>query len=107
MGEHIKLHPEKDNQEFVVEFDFLGKDSIRYTNNVPVEKRVFKNLEIFKEGKQAGDDLFDRLSTTSLNKFLGELMPGLSAKVFRTYNASITLQEQLSELTDPESNVSA
>ena len=35
-----ELHPEKDDQEYVVEFDFLGKDSIRYTNNVPVEKRV-------------------------------------------------------------------
>lgn len=27
-------------------------------------------------------------------------MPGLSAKVFRTYNASITLQEQLDKLTN-------
>lgn len=38
--EHIKLHPELDGQEYVVEFDFLGKDSIRYYNKVPVEKRV-------------------------------------------------------------------
>ena len=38
--EHINLYPEKDGQEFVVEFDFLGKDSIRYYNKVPVEKRV-------------------------------------------------------------------
>ena len=38
--EHIKLHDEKDGKEFVVEFDFLGKDSIRYQNAVPVEKRV-------------------------------------------------------------------
>lgn len=38
--EHIKLHPEMDGQEYVVEFDFLGKDSIRYYNKVPVEKRV-------------------------------------------------------------------
>lgn len=38
--EHIKLYPEIDGQEFVVEFDFLGKDSIRYYNKVPVEKRV-------------------------------------------------------------------
>lgn len=38
--EHIKLYPEMDGQEFVVEFDFLGKDSIRYYNKVPVEKRV-------------------------------------------------------------------
>ncbi|XP_065674843.1 DNA topoisomerase I, mitochondrial isoform X2 [Hydra vulgaris] len=105
--EHITLHPEKDGQENVVEFDFLGKDSIRYTNSVPVEKRVFKNLQLFMQGKQAGDDLFDRLSTTSLNKFLGELMPGLSAKVFRTYNASITLQQQLNELTEEGASVTA
>jgi len=105
--EHIKLHPEKDDQEYVVEFDFLGKDSIRYTNNVPVEKRVFKNLELFMDNKQAGDDLFDRLTTVSLNKFLGEQMPGLSAKVFRTFNASSTLQAQLDELTDPEGSVTA
>lgn len=38
--EHITLHEELDGQEYVVEFDFLGKDSIRYYNKVPVEKRV-------------------------------------------------------------------
>ena len=35
-----ELHKELDDQENVVEFDFLGKDSIRYQNKVPVEKRV-------------------------------------------------------------------
>lgn len=105
--EHITLHAEKDDQEYVVEFDFLGKDSIRYTNNVPVEKRVYKNLELFMQNKEAGDDLFDRLQTPMLNKFLGEQMPGLTAKVFRTFNASTTLQQQLDELTDPEGNVTA
>lgn len=37
--------------------------------------------------------------TSILNKHLQELMDGLTAKVFRTYNASITLQQQLKELT--------
>jgi len=105
--EHIKLYSEKDGEEYVVEFDFLGKDSIRYTNSVPVEKRVYKNLELFKQNKQPGDDLFDRLNTGSLNKFLGEQMPGLTAKVFRTYNASNTLQQQLDTLTEPDANVTA
>lgn len=105
--EHIKLSPEKDGQEFVVEFDFLGKDSIRYYNQVPVEKRVFKNLQLFMDGKQPEDDLFDRLNTAILNKHLQELMDGLTAKVFRTYNASITLQQQLKELTSPDENVPA
>nr|XP_048697764.1 DNA topoisomerase I, mitochondrial isoform X1 [Caretta caretta] len=105
--EHIKLHPELDGQEHVVEFDFLGKDSIRYYNKVPVEKPVFKNLQLFMENKDPGDDLFDRLNTTVLNKHLQDLMDGLTAKVFRTYNASITLQEQLKALTDAEDNVAA
>ena len=51
-----------DGKECVVEFDFLGKDSIRYQNSVPVEKRVFKNLQMFMENKQPEDDLFDRLN---------------------------------------------
>uniref|UniRef100_A0AAR2LN67 DNA topoisomerase I n=1 Tax=Pygocentrus nattereri TaxID=42514 RepID=A0AAR2LN67_PYGNA len=105
--EHIKLYPELDGQDYVVEFDFLGKDSIRYYNKIPVEKRVFKNLQLFLENKQPEDDLFDRLNTSILNKHLQELMDGLTAKVFRTYNASITLQQQLKELTTSEDNVPA
>nr|XP_034825713.1 DNA topoisomerase I, mitochondrial isoform X2 [Maniola hyperantus] len=103
--EHIELHKEKDGKEYVVVFDFLGKDSIRYYNEVPVEKRVFKNLEHFMENKKDSDDLFDRLTTQTLNEHLKELMPGLTAKVFRTYNASITLQRQLDELTDPDASL--
>ncbi|PAV83786.1 hypothetical protein WR25_22946 [Diploscapter pachys] len=103
--EHIKLHDEHDGKEYVVEFDFLGKDSIRYHNFVHVEKRVYKNLKIFMENKNGSDDLFDRLDTAMLNEHLRQLMDGLTAKVFRTYNASITLQEQLAKLTNPDENV--
>lgn len=98
--EHVQLHKQLNGKENVVVFDFLGKDSIRYYNEVEVEKRVFKNLELFMENKKGGDDLFDRLNTQVLNEHLKELMDGLTAKVFRTYNASITLQNQLSLLTD-------
>ncbi|XP_077595957.1 DNA topoisomerase I, mitochondrial [Stigmatopora nigra] len=98
--EHITLHEKLDGQEFVVEFDFLGKDSIRYYNKVPVTRRVFKNLERFMQNKDPVDELFDRLNTMKLNRHLSSLMPGLTAKVFRTFNASITLQQQLKELTN-------
>uniref|UniRef100_A0AC35TTJ7 DNA topoisomerase I n=1 Tax=Rhabditophanes sp. KR3021 TaxID=114890 RepID=A0AC35TTJ7_9BILA len=97
--EHIKLHDEKDGKSYVVEFDFLGKDSIRYQNEVPVEKTVFKNLKIFMQQKEGSDDLFDRLDTSTLNSHLSTLMPGLTVKVFRTYNASFTLQDQLNKLS--------
>uniref|UniRef100_UPI00358FEAEB DNA topoisomerase I, mitochondrial-like n=1 Tax=Myxine glutinosa TaxID=7769 RepID=UPI00358FEAEB len=103
--EHITLHTILDKQKYMVEFDFLGKDSIRYYNNVPVDKQVFKNLGRFMDGKQPDDDLFDRLNTGMVNKHLQELMDGLTAKVFRTYNASTTLQQQLKELTNPSEGI--
>ncbi|KAI9053751.1 hypothetical protein LZ554_002702 [Drepanopeziza brunnea f. sp. 'monogermtubi'] len=92
--EHITLKPPN-----IVIFDFLGKDSIRYYDEVAVEDKVFKNLKLFKKPpKQEGDDIFDRLTTTQLNKHLTSYMPGLSAKVFRTYNASWTMSKTLQAL---------
>ena len=46
----------------MIEFDFLGKDSIRYFNRVPVDRQVFKNVRHFMKDKNGGDDLFDRLT---------------------------------------------
>ena len=62
--EHIKLHDELDGKNFVVNFDFLGKDSIQYKNSVEVDKRVFKNLQLFVKNKNPDDDLFDRLNVS-------------------------------------------
>ncbi|KAK4575965.1 hypothetical protein RGQ29_026785 [Quercus rubra] len=82
-----------------LEFNFLGKDSIRYENKVEVELPVYKAIKQFQTGKRGSDDLFDMLDTNKLNAHLKELMPGLTAKVFRTYNASITLDEMLNRGT--------
>ena len=106
--EHVTLElPNK------VIFDFLGKDSMRFHQEVEVDTQVFKNIKIFKQDKSVGDELFDRLNvstfpvvpgsvhvtdrdqTLGLNAYLSKQMKGLSAKVFRTYNASWTFQIQL------------
>jgi DNA topoisomerase-1 len=93
--EHITLSPPNK-----VVFDFLGKDSIRFYDEVEVDPQVFKNLKIFKRApKREGDEIFDRLTTSSLNKHLSNYMPGLTAKVFRTYNASFTMATLLKEMT--------
>lgn len=42
--EHITLHEQLDGNECVVEFDFLGKDCIRYYNKVPVIKKVKEEM---------------------------------------------------------------
>lgn len=85
-----------------IRFDFLGKDSIRYENAVEVEEAVYKNIESFIKVDGAGrrktgnDQLFDEFDAQDLNVRLKSLMDGLSVKVFRTYNASITLDTLLS-----------
>ncbi|CAI0379324.1 unnamed protein product [Linum tenue] len=84
----------------MIKFDFLGKDSIRYENTVEVELPVFKAIGQFQAGKGENELLFNALDTSKLNAHLKELMPGLTAKVFRTYNASITLDQQLYEETE-------
>jgi DNA topoisomerase I len=92
--EHLTLR-----EPNTVIFDFLGKDSIRFYDEVQVDKQVFKNLKMFKkQPKAAGDDIFDRLTTSQLNKHLSSYMTGLTAKVFRTYNASFTMSRLLQEI---------
>jgi DNA topoisomerase-1 len=91
--EHVECVPPQ-----TIKFDFLGKDSIRYENSVDVETDVFKNIQKFLKGKKPGDQLFDQMDASDLNERLRDLMDGLSVKVFRTFNASITLDRLLSEL---------
>ena len=98
--EHVTLKPPNK-----VVFDFLGKDSIRFYDEVDVDPQVFKNLKIFKrQPKTDGDEIFDRLTTSGLNKHLSNYMQGLTAKVFRTYNASWTMANVLKEMK-PGANI--
>ncbi|ORY95748.1 hypothetical protein BCR43DRAFT_311936 [Syncephalastrum racemosum] len=98
--EHIELEPPN-----TLHFDFLGKDSIRYQNSVKVDPQVFKNIKIFRDQVGHGNPIFDRLTTSGLNRHLNNYMPGLSAKVFRTYNASHTFQQQLNKLTRKDDSI--
>ncbi len=52
--------------------------------------------------KKPEDQLFETMDATDLNKTLKDLMDGLSVKVFRTYNASITLDRLLWEPSNSE-----
>ncbi|KAJ6045124.1 hypothetical protein N7499_007629 [Penicillium canescens] len=99
--ENVTLKPPQ-----TVVFDFLGKDSIRFYDEVKVDLQVFKNLKIFKKApKKNGDEIFDRLTTSALNKHLQNYMPGLTAKVFRTYNASYTMGSVLKEIKTTGSTI--
>jgi DNA topoisomerase-1 len=90
--EHVT--PQEGN---ILHFDFLGKDSIRYVNDVEVLPIVHQLVTSFRARKHDEDDIFNLLSPTQLNVHLKSIMPGLTAKVFRTFNASYTLQQHFDE----------
>ncbi|CAG0889927.1 unnamed protein product [Darwinula stevensoni] len=96
--QHIKLREERDGMKYIT-FNFLGKDSVPYRNKVSVKDGVFKAFQLIMENKRKGDKLFHLLDAAELNRYLQRKMKGLTAKVFRTYNASMTLQKKLDELT--------
>jgi len=101
-AEHIKI--EEDNK---ITLDFLGKDSMRYLNTVDVDPRAHKALKTFLSGKQPKEDLFDKIKAADLNEYLKGMsptVPDLSAKVFRTYNASKTLQDELTTQEEEKGN---
>ena len=92
--EHITIF--EDSQ---IKLDFLGKDSVRYLNTVSVDPLVYNNLNEFIKDKTNGDQLFDMITTNDVNKYLQTFMKGLTAKVFRTYNASYLFQKELAKVT--------
>lgn len=92
--EHVTLR-----ESNMIELDFLGKDSIRYRNIAAVPNIVYKNIKEFMKGKENGDDLFDKITSADINKYLQQFMPSLTAKVFRTFNASNIFSHELRKIT--------
>src|SRR5215831_11511665 len=90
--EHLRFHPNS------VEFDFLGKDSVRWQKTLQLsgtDNQVRRNLLEFSKQKKPEDLLFDGINSSSVNKFLGTAMKALTAKVFRTHHATETVQDYL------------
>jgi DNA topoisomerase I len=101
--EHIKF-PESDGQHFI-EFNFLGKDSVPWQKTLPVDSQdtsgLYDNLKLFMKGKQPGSQIFDGITSSKVNAFLRSIdpksVPGLTAKVFRTFITTRTVKEALAK----------
>src|SRR5438105_5651629 len=81
-----------------VEFDFLGKASVRWQKTLRVDggnAPIRRNLQEFSQGKKPEDLVFDGITSQHVNRFLNKAMRGLTAKVFRTHHATETVQTYL------------
>ena len=106
--EHLTLKDE------AIVFDFLGKDSVPWHKELempPDVFRVFRELydkalervesfESRRTKKTRADpkkvaQIFPRVGSSHVNRFLSEIDSDLTAKVFRTYHASVLMKEEL------------
>ncbi len=114
--EHVTLHDDGS-----VEFEFLGKDSVPWHRKIELPDVVRENLkELIRTARPSnpsnGDEnghptrdlpqLFPDTSSRDVNNYLSEILPGLTAKVFRTHHATMAVQRRLGEsevqADDPE-----
>ena len=115
--EHVTLHPDG-----VAEFRFLGKDSVLWHKKLELPTSVQNNLEELIDSARPsntnknGDSttrsardkpqLFPDISSRDVNAYLSNILPGLTAKVFRTHHATIAVRDSLAECgvepDDPE-----
>jgi len=90
----ITLRPEQIKIDGdVLHFDFLGKDCVRWVKNVKAPPSVIRNIEHY--AKTSKGYLFEGIDSKKVSRFLSEKMPGLTAKVFRTWRCTKTVREYL------------
>ncbi len=114
--EHVTLH-----SDGLAEFRFLGKDSVLWHKKLELPEVVQRNLEELihhaRPSNSGGDgdrshptrdkpQLFPDISSRNVNAYLSGILPGLTAKVFRTHHATFAvrevLEDSLVQADDPE-----
>lgn len=87
--EHIHLSPS------LVEFNFLGKDSVPWQKSLNPPPLLFQNLTEFCKGKKPSELVFDKITSGDVNAFLSKQISDLTAKTFRTYHATQVVKDYL------------
>ena len=82
-------------------FDFLGKDSIRFYKDVVVPKYIHDNIKSFRKNKKKDTELFDHISSRTVNDYIKKFDKSFTAKVFRTRLASFIIYNALKTVTIP------
>jgi DNA topoisomerase-1 len=76
-----------------IHFDFLGKDCVRWEKDALAPAEIIGNIQEFMDTSKAY--LFEGVDSKRVSRFLSEKMPKLTAKVFRTWKCTSTLEDEL------------
>ncbi|MHA2191158.1 MAG: hypothetical protein ACXAAP_13080 [Candidatus Thorarchaeota archaeon] len=106
-AEHISF------KENIIMFNFLGKDSVAWNKEIELPDDVYEvfvelfdhaveRIKSFQNQRRRSTEIpkkvaqiFPSVKSSHVNRFLSEAVPGLTAKVFRTYHATMTIREEL------------
>jgi len=103
--EHVTLYPDG-----TAGFAFLGKDSVEWHKTLVLPPAVRQNLEeLIRHARPPGPNneranghpsrykpqIFPDISSRDVNAYLSDLLPGLTAKVFRTHHATMVVRDTL------------
>ncbi|MHA2205491.1 MAG: hypothetical protein ACXABC_06500 [Candidatus Thorarchaeota archaeon] len=106
-AEHISF------RKNVMVFKFLGKDSVAWNKEIKLPEDVYEvfvelydqaveRIKSFQNQRKRSKEIpkkvaqiFPSVRSTHVNRFLSEAVPGLTAKVFRTYHATMIIREEL------------
>jgi len=91
-AEHVKIDGNQLN------FHFLGKDSVEWDKTLPAPPEVIRNIQNYM--KTSKEYLFEGVDSKKVARFLSEKIPKLSAKVFRTWKCTTTLETSLKAAVD-------
>ena len=102
--EHITFKEDKDGGK-QIEFNFLGKDSVPWQKTVKVTSEdtigLYNNLKTLIQGKERTSQIFEGITSSKVNAFLRSIdsknLPGLTAKVFRTFITTNVVRETLAK----------
>ncbi len=88
-AEHIKIEGD------TLHFDFLGKDCVRWEKSMKAPAAVIRNIKHY--AKTSKEYLFEGVDSKKVSRFLSQKLPGLTAKVFRTWRCTKTVKEELAK----------
>jgi DNA topoisomerase-1 len=114
--EHVTLQPGGE-----AEFRFLGKDSVLWHKTLELPAVVAESLAALIRAARPSNgslnggrghptrdlpQIFPDISSRDVNAYLGSILPGLTAKVFRTHHATLAVRSSLEgsgvEPADPD-----
>jgi DNA topoisomerase-1 len=112
--EHVTLH-----DDGLAEFRFLGKDSVLWHKKIELSGVVRQNLEeLLRNARPSNSNsdkshptrdkpqIFPDISSRNVNAYLSDILPDLTAKVFRTHHATVAVRVSLEdsgvEADDPD-----